>query len=321
MVTIDDIRKAAVRLDGVAVRTPLLEYPRLNERVKGRVLLKAEIFQDTGSFKFRGAYNRISQLTQAERAGGIMAYSSGNHAQGVAKAAQMVGTHAVILMPADAPLAKIDGAKSYGAEIIHYDRYTEDRESIGSELARSRDLLLVPPFDDPNIIAGQGTCGLEIAEQARSRGCEVDQLLVCAGGGGLTSGCAIAMASEMPGAKVFAVEPEGYDDITLSLEKGERVSVDPSRMSVADALLPPTPGKLTWPLMKQYVAGGLVVTDDEIRAAMAYAFRTLKLVVEPGGAAALAAVLSGRIETANRVTAVTLSGGNVGILNFFEITS
>ena len=321
MISISDIHQAAERLAGVAVRTPLLESPRLNDLVGGRILLKAEIFQNTGSFKFRGAYNRISRLSADERARGIIAFSSGNHAQGVARAAQMVGTSATILMPADAPKSKVEGTRSYGAEVVHYDRYTEDREEIGGEIASSRNLLLVPPFDDPHIIAGQGTCGLEITQQARALGASIDQLFVCAGGGGLTSGCAIAMNDEMPDAKVYAVEPKGYDDITLSLEKGEVVSVDPSQLSIADALLPPRPGKLTWPLMKRYVTGGLVVSDEEICKAVAYAFHSLKLQVEPGGAAALAAVLAHKIDVKDKTTAVTLSGGNMDIQTFIEIVS
>ncbi len=321
MVTVADIHKAAGRLKGVASRTPLLEFPRLNDLVGGRILLKAEIFQVTGSFKFRGAYNRISQLTPDERAAGILAYSSGNHAQGVARAAQMVGTHATILMPADAPNAKVDGAKSFGAEIVHYDRYTEDREEIGAKLGASGNLTLVAPFDDPEVIAGQGTCGLEIAEQAREMGVEIDSLLVCAGGGGLTSGCAIALAEHSPATKIFTVEPEGYDDIALSLEKGEPVRVDASRYSIADALLPPTPGKLTWPILKRHVSKGLVVSDEEIKAAVAYAFHALKMQVEPGGAAALAAVRAGRLDVSDKVTAVTLSGGNADVKMFFDLVS
>ncbi len=321
MVTIDDIREAAARLSGVAVKTPLLEYPLLNERVGRRVLLKAESLQVTGSFKIRGAYNRIAQMTAEERARGLIAWSSGNHAQGVARAAQLVGTPATILMPQDAPAAKIEGTRRFGAEIIHFDRYTEDREEIGHRLAAERGLVLVPSYDDPAVIAGQGTCGLEIAQQAKAAGVEIDQLLVCAGGGGLTAGCAIAFAAEMPGAKVYTVEPEGYDDIALSLTKGERVRVDVGRKSIADALLPPTPGALTWPILKELVAGGLAVTEAQIRDAVRFGFRELNLKLEPGGAAALAAVLAGAVELEGKVTAVTLTGGNVDAETFAALTS
>ena len=311
MVAASDIQKAAERLRSVAVVTPLLEFPLLNEQVGGRILLKAETLQTTGSFKIRGAYNRISQMSEAERARGLIAWSSGNHAQGVARAAQLVGTPATILMPEDAPRTKVDGAKALGAEVIFFNRYTEDREEIGHRIAKERGLVLVPSYDDEHVIAGQGTCGLEIAQQAKAMGLVLDQLLVCAGGGGLTSGCAIAFADEMPNAKIYTVEPEGYDDIALSLKKGELVRVDTSRKSIADALLPPTPGHLTWPILKALVEKGLVVTEDQIREAVRYGFRNLNLKIEPGGAVTLAAVLSGAIDVTDKVTAITLSGGNV----------
>jgi len=311
MVAASDIQKAAERLRSVAVVTPLLEFPLLNEQVGGRILLKAETLQTTGSFKIRGAYNRISQMSEAERARGLIAWSSGNHAQGVARAAQLVGTPATILMPEDAPKTKVDGAKVLGAEVIFFNRYTEDREEIGHSIAKERGLVLVPSYDDVHVIAGQGTCGLEIAQQTKAMGLELDQLLVCAGGGGLTSGCAIALADEMPNAKIYTVEPEGYDDIALSLEKGERVRVDTSRKSIADALLPPTPGYVTWPILKALVEKGLVVTEDQIREAVRYGFRNLNLKIEPGGAVTLAAVLAGTIDVKDKITAITLSGGNV----------
>lgn len=319
MITAQDIRAAARRLDGIALRTPLLENPLLNERVGGRVLLKAECLQVTGSFKIRGAYNRIAQMSAGERERGLIAWSSGNHAQGVARAAQLVGTPATILMPEDAPRAKIDGTRALGAEIIFFDRYTEDREEIGHRIAGERGLVLVPSYDDEAVIAGQGTCGLEIAGEARARGLEIDQLLVCAGGGGLTSGCAIAMKDEMPGARIYTVEPEGYDDIAQSLVAGERVRVDTSRKSIADALLPPTPGQLTWPILKAHVTKGLVVTDADIRAAVRFGFRDLNLKIEPGGAVTLAAVLAGAIDVKDKVTALTLSGGNVDAETFCEL--
>jgi len=311
MVSIEDIRAAAERLKGVAVETPLLEFPCLNERVGGRVLLKAETLQVTGSFKIRGAYNRIAQMTAVERARGLIAWSSGNHAQGVARAAQLVGTPATILMPKDAPRSKVEGTRGFGAEIVFFDRYTESREAIGHRIAEERGLVIVPSYDDERIIAGQGTCGLEIARQAQDRGLAIDQLLVCAGGGGLSAGSSIAFAAESPATKIYTVEPEGYDDIARSLETGIRATSDVTRKSIADALLTPTPGELTWPILKAHVAGGLAVTEAQIRDAVRYGFRTLNLKIEPGGAVALAAVLAGAIDVANKVTALTLSGGTV----------
>lgn len=319
MITVNDIRAAARRIEGAINRTPLLEYGALNRRARGRVLLKAEIFQETGSFKMRGAYNRISQLSAAERARGVVAWSSGNHAQGVARAAQLVGAPATILMPEDTPKAKVDGTRGFGAEVVFYNRYTDDREAMGRALAAERGGTAVPPFDDPHVIAGQGTVGLEIVEQTSALGMQVDQLLVCAGGGGLTAGCALALHDTWPQAEVFAVEPEGYDDIALSLAKGERVGVDPSRKSIADALLPPMCGEHNWAVMKTHVKAGLVVSEDEIREAVRTAFFDLKLRVEPGGAAALAAVLAGKVQAEGKVTAVTLSGGNVDPATFCEI--
>ena len=309
--TFDDVRHAARRLAGLAVRTPLLESPALNERVGGRVLLKAETLQRTGSFKFRGAYNRISQIPEQDRAGGVVAFSSGNHAQGVAAAAALLGLPAVIVMPSDAPAIKVANTRGYGAEVVFYDRFTESREEIGAAIAARKRATLVRPYDDAGVIAGQGTCGLEVVEQAKHEGLVLDSMLVCCGGGGLTAGCALAFGALSPQTKLFTVEPAGYDDTRLSLEAGRPLPHGKAAASICDALLTPRPGDMTFAINRTRVHAGLSVTDAEVKAAMRYAFRTLKLVVEPGGAVCLAAVLAGKISAAGGVTGLTLSGGNV----------
>lgn len=317
--TIADIEDAARRLAGIAVRTPLLESPRLNERVGGRLLIKAEPLQRTGSFKFRGAYNRLSRLDAAARARGVVAYSSGNHAQGVAAAAQMLGVKAAIVMPADAPAMKLRNTRAYGAEVVTYDRYKDDREAIGAALCAERGAVLVPPFDDPHIIAGQGTTGLEIFEQAAERGLSLDVVLVCCGGGGLSAGVATALAARSPATQVMVVEPRDFDDTGRSLKSGRREGNDPAARSICDALLSPMPGELTFGINARLIKGALSVSDDEVRAAMVDAFAELKLVVEPGGAVALAAALSGKLPTRGRTVAVVCSGGNVDPEAFAEI--
>ncbi|HEY5598426.1 MAG TPA: threonine/serine dehydratase [Kiloniellales bacterium] len=314
-----DVEAAAKRLRGLAVRTPLLESPALNERVGGRVLLKAETLQRTGSFKFRGAYNRISQIPDSARPAGVVAYSSGNHAQGVAAAAALFGIPAAIVMPADAPAIKLANTRAYGAEVITYERDTHSREALAAEIAERRGATIVAPFDDPGIIAGQGTCGLEIAEQAAALGAKPDALLVCCGGGGLTAGCAIAMAARSPDTAVYTVEPEGFDDTRRSLASGRRLGNAAGGRSFCDALLSPMPGRLTFAINRRHVAGGLAVSDAEVAEAMAFAFRTLKLVVEPGGAVALAAVLSRHLDARGKTVAVVLSGGNVDAQTYAEI--
>ncbi len=307
-----DIEAAAKRLAGVAVVTPLLEFPVLNERLGARVLLKAETMQRTGSFKFRGAYNKISQLSEAARRVGVVAYSSGNHAQGVAAAAALVGTPATIVMPADAPAIKIKNTRGYGAEVVTYDRDRESREEVAEQLlAERRGATLVRPFDDPDIIAGQGTCGLEIARQAEALGVRLDHLLVCCGGGGLTAGCALAVSALSPETVIHTVEPAGFEDTARSLAAGERLANPPGARSFCDALLGPTPGELTFEINRRLVADGLVVDDAEVAEAMAFAFRNLKLGVEPGGAVTLAALLAGKLDVAGKTVAATLSGGNV----------
>ncbi|PWC37247.1 threonine/serine dehydratase [Azospirillum sp. TSO22-1] len=306
-----DVEAASKRLAGKAAVTPLLENRQLNDHVGGRVLIKPEILQVSGSFKFRGAYNRLSQLDEAQRRAGVVAWSSGNHAQGVAAAAQMLGIPATIVMPEDAPALKIENTRGYGAEVVLYDRWRESREGIAAAIAGERGAVPVPPFDDPHIIAGQGTAGLELACQARELGATLDVVLAPCSGGGLVGGVATAVKHLSPRTEIYSAEPAGLDDLARSLRAGERVRNDPEARSFCDALMAPTPGELTFPIHRALLSGGLAVTDDEAAAAMAYAFTVLKLVVEPGGAVALAAVLSGKLPTAGRTIGVVLSGGNV----------
>ncbi|WP_142846979.1 threonine/serine dehydratase [Telmatospirillum sp. J64-1] len=312
----NDILAASERLSGHAVATPVLESPDLNDLIGGRLLVKAEMLQLTGSFKFRGAFNKLSQLTEKERKSGVVAYSSGNHAQGVAAAAKMLGIPAVIVMPADAPAMKIANTRAYGAKVVLYDRWTESREAIGGRIAEERGSVLVKPFDDPDIIAGQGTSGLELARQAKALGAGLDAVLVPVSGGGLVAGVALAVKAEFPKAEIYGVEPEGFDDLRRSLEAGQRVANDGQSRSFCDALMAPMPGEITFPIHQRFLSGGLAVSDAEVSQAMKLAFERLKLVVEPGGAVALAAVLNGRIDCRGRTIAVICSGGNVDSATF-----
>ena len=314
-----DVAAAAGRLEGLAVRTPLLENAELNARCGGRILLKPEILQRTGSFKFRGACNFISQLDTETRSRGVIAYSSGNHAQGVAAAARLLDAPATIVMPADAPAIKIDNTRGYGATVVTYDRWSENREAIAADLAAQSGATLIPPYDHPWTIAGQGTAGIEIAEQCRDLGTVPDALLVCCGGGGLTAGIAMAMAELSPATAVHPVEPAGFDDTARSLAAGKRLGNDPAARSICDALLAPMPGELTFALNARYAAAGISVDDDAVRDAMRYAWRVLKLVVEPGGAVALAAILSGACDATGRTIVVMLSGGNVDPATYCDI--
>jgi len=307
----EDVRAAAVRVAGHARRTPLLSETPLDGRCGGIVLLKLETLQHTGSFKFRGAYNRLAQLGPAQRAAGVVAFSSGNHAQGVAAAARLLGIPATIVMPADAPRVKLQNTIALGAEVITYDRLRESREALAARLAAERGAVLVPSFDDPDIIAGQGTVGLEIAEQAAALGVRLDDVIVCTSGGGLVAGTALAIRALSPATRVWTAEPEGHDDHRRSLASGRRETNAPGTRSICDALLAPEPGALTFEINRRLLAGGLAVSDAEVREAIGYAARTLKLVVEPGGAVAFAAVLAGRIDTRGRNVAVVLSGGNI----------
>ena len=305
-----DIERAARRIEGFAVRTPVIESPKLNAITGGRVLIKAECLQRTGSFKFRGAWNMISKLDAKKAKGGVVAYSSGNHAQGVAAAAQIKGLPALIVMPADTPLIKQENTRSYGAEVVTYDRATESREAIAARYVKERHAVLVPPFEHADIIAGQGTAGLELAEEASARGVALDEVLVCCSGGGLTAGVALAMEALQPQARVHSVEPAGFDDYARSLSSG--VIEKNSRLSgsICDALMSPSPGEMTFAINSRLLDEGLAVTDAEAAAAVRFAFEVLKLVLEPGGAVALAAVLSGKIETQGKAIGVIASGGN-----------
>jgi len=317
--TIDDIRAAAERLRPHAVRTPLLESNRLNDQLGGRVLLKLETLQRTGTFKFRGAYNKISRLSKVAHPGGVVAASSGNHAQGVADAARMMGLAAAIVMPSQAPALKIARTKALGAEVILYDRDSDDREAIFALVARERGAVMVPPFDDPEIMAGQGTVGLELMAQAEAMGALPDLVLAPCGGGGLISGVAIAVRAANPKAQVIAIEPYGFDDTTRSLASGRIESNARPSGSICDALLSPSPGKLTFAACRDQSVTGAVVSEQQVRQAMRFAFQELKLVVEPGGAVGLAALLSGTVPLNGQTVAVVLSGGNVDPGLFAEI--
>jgi threonine dehydratase len=305
------VEAAAARLHGIAAATPLVESPALNARIGGRLLVKAECLQRTGSFKFRGAYNALAQLDLAARKLGVVAYSSGNHAQGVAAAAARLAMPATIVMPSDAPAIKIANTRSHGAEIVLYDRQREVREEIAERIAAARGAQLLPPFDDARVIAGQGTVGLEIARAAQAMDAAIDAVIAPCSGGGLIGGIALALSGTIPGVRVYAAEPQGFDDMARSLAAGERVRNDPAGQTICDALMAPTPGVITFALARRFLAGSLVVSDREVESAMAVAFSELKLVAEPSGAVALAAVLAGGIEAKGRTLVVVLSGGNV----------
>ncbi len=317
----DDVVAAAKRLEGFAVKTPLLEAPLLNAKLGGRLLLKAEPLQRTGSFKFRGAYNAISQIPADKRKNGVVAFSSGNHAQGVAAAAQMLGMPAWIIMPEDAPAIKIARTKAFGATVVPYDRYTQDREKMGLELQAKYGATLVKPYDDPNIIAGQGTIGLEIAQQCQALGITPDAVVVCCGGGGLVSGTALALSGALPGVPVYSAEPVGFDDTKRSLEAGTRIKNDPNARSICDALLAPTPGEMTFALNSKLLKGGFAVTDEEVKRAMATLFQEFKLVAEPGGAVAATAVLAGKLPIKGKTVVAVVSGGNVDPATFVDALS
>ncbi|HEY8618181.1 threonine/serine dehydratase [Phenylobacterium sp.] len=312
-VTFADIEAAAVRIAGQAIETPLIESPALNERVGLRVLIKAETLQRVGAFKFRGAYNRLVQLSDEERARGVVAFSSGNHAQGVALAAKLLGIPAVIVMPDDAPGVKVEATKGYGADVRFYNRLAgKTREAIAAEIAAEREAVVVPAFDDPHIVAGQGTVGLEMVRQAQAIGAKLDVVAAPISGGGLLAGIATAAKALSPETAVVGVEPAAFDDTLQSLRKGERVTIKPQGRSYCDALESPFPGEITFPIMHRMVADVATVTDAEVAEAMRVAFSTLKLVVEPGGAAALAALLAGKVQMfGGHTVGIVLSGGNV----------
>lgn len=310
-VHLEDIKQAAARLKGVAIETPIHSSAVLNERLNAKVFIKPECLQHIGAFKFRGAYNRLCQLNAADRSRGAVAFSSGNHAQGMAYAAKLLGMHATIVMPSDAPGIKKEGTERLGATIRLYDRATESREDIAAEIAADSGAILVPAFDDVDVIAGQGTCGLEILRQLAAVECVPDAVLSPCGGGGLLAGLSTAIKETNSAIKVYGVEPEHYDDHRLSKVAGERIKIDPQSGTSCDALMATQPGEITWSINSRTVDDFLVVNEDEIAHAISFAFRYLKLVVEPGGAVALAALLQGKLDIQGKSAVIVLSGGNI----------
>ena len=316
-----DIDAAARVVAPFAVRTPLLSFPVLNERAGTKVFLKPEMLQRTGSFKFRGAFNKLSSIPQDKRSGGVVAFSSGNHAQGVAAAAKILNMQATIVMPADSPLTKRERTKAYGAEVVLYDRDREDREAIANDIADKLGATLVRPYDDPFVIAGQGTAGREIAEDMAALGLVPDIVVAPASGGGLIAGVATAVKARFPQADVIVAEPEGYDDHALSLRVGHREAHPAAARTICDALMAAMPGEMTFSINSKLLAKGVSVTDAEVGAAVAFAYRELKLVVEPGGAVGLAALLAGRIDARDKNIVIVLSGGNVDAELFAKLVA
>jgi threonine dehydratase len=319
--TARDVDAAAQVLHGVALRTPLITSPVLDGLTGARVFLKAETLQRTGSFKFRGAYNRLASIPREQRAGGVVAFSSGNHAQGVAAAARLLGMPALIVMPSDAPRAKRARTAALGAEVRLFDRAKDDREAIARDIAAERNAVLVPPYDDPFVIAGQGTIGREIIEDLGALGLVPDLIAVTASGGGLTAGIALAVKSRAPDVRLYTAEPAGFDDHARSFRSGQRETNAALTGTICDALMARTPGELTFAINRDLVGEGVVATDQEVAAAMAFAFNELKLVVEPGGAVALAALMSNRIPIQGKVAVAVLSGGNVDAELFHRLVA
>ncbi|MBV1867183.1 MAG: threonine/serine dehydratase [Marinosulfonomonas sp.] len=318
-VNFEMIQAANARLDGHVRRTPMLSSPFLDDIAGRRVLVKAECLQHTGSFKFRGGWSAISALTPEQKQGGVIAFSSGNHAQGVAYAAREHGVSALIIMPADAPKLKIDNTRALGAEVVFYDRATEDRDAIGTALSRERGLTLIKPFDEPQVIAGQGTTGLEIAAQAEENNVENADVLVCCGGGGLTSGIALALAAKAPGLRVRPAEPSGFDDTARSLTSGQIEVNATTSGSICDAIITPSPGQITFPIMQKLCGPGLILSEDDTLRAMAAAFTRLKIVLEPGGAVALAAALYHPQDIPGDAVIAVATGGNVDAEIFAQV--
>lgn len=314
--SIEDVRAAAQRLRGIAHRTPVLTSATLDDRAGGRIFLKCENFQRMGAFKFRGAYNRLVQLDDTQRRGGVVAFSSGNHAQGVALAAKLLGVRAAIIMPEDAPKSKIAATQGYGAEVILYDRYRSHREEIAQGLCDERGAVMVSPFNDRDIIAGAGTAALELLEEQP----DLDNIVTPVGGGGLLSGSCLAAHGTNPAIAMYGVEPEAGNDAQQSLQKGEIVHIGVPR-TIADGLQTQAPGSLTFPIMREHVREIVTVSDDELKDAMRFAFERMKLVMEPSGAASLAAVLTGKIPVSGKRTGIVISGGNVDLDRFTSLLS
>jgi threonine dehydratase len=316
-----DVDAAARRLAGVALRTPLVSSPVLDAITGARVFLKAETLQRTGSFKFRGAYNKLSSIAPENRAGGVVAFSSGNHAQGVAHAAKLLDMPSVIVMPSDAPKPKRERTKAFGAEVVLYDREKEDREGIARRIAGERNATLVPPYDDPFIIAGQGTAGREIMEDLTALGLTPDIAVIGASGGGLAAGISLAIKARAPNARIYTAEPEGFDDTARSFRSGKHEHNARLSGSICDALMSNTPGTITFEINRALIGEGVAASDEEVGRAVAFAFRELKLVVEPGGAIGLAALLAGRIDVKGKVVVAVLSGGNVDAELFHRLVA
>lgn len=314
--TVGEVRVAADKLKSVTQQTPLLENREVNEMLSGRLLLKDEGLQRTGAFKFRGAYNRIIQMTDREKQRGVVTYSSGNHAQGVALAAQLLGTNATIVMPDDAPLAKMEATRKLGASIVTFDRNSQNYEGVVAQIQSETGRLQVPPGADSRVMAGGGTLALEMVQQAQDLAAQIDTVLVPCGSGGLTAATAVVMKALCPAADVFAVEPALFDDTRRSLLAGKRVANPKGRKTICDAIMTPIPNELTFSISQPLLAGGLAVSDDEVREAMLFAFENYKIVVEPGAAVGLAAVLSGKVDIKGKVVAVVLTGANVDSVAF-----
>jgi len=311
VISIDDVRSAAQKLAGVAVRTPLIENIKLNEIAGGRVFVKCENLQHMGAFKFRGAFNRLSRLTAEEKSRGVLAFSSGNHAQGIARAAQLLDIHATIVMPKDAPPLKLAATRGCGAKVVLYDRYKEDREKVALAVAADSGAVVVPPYDDPFVMAGQGTSALEVVEDLTALGLTPDQTLINCGGGGLAAGSFTVYYDAFPEIQGYVVEPEEFDDVKRSLEIGTIQSVDFGARSICDSLLTPSAGERTFPILQGNGVKGLSVTDDQARAAVSFVAKNLKMVGEPGGVVSLAAVLEGKVDTKDKTTVCIISGGNI----------
>ncbi|MCP3395053.1 threonine/serine dehydratase [Bradyrhizobium sp. CCGB12] len=318
MITIEEISRARTRLHGKHVVTPMLEYDRINDSLGGRVLFKPENLQRTGSFKFRGAFNKIASLDDGQRKKGVVTFSSGNHAQGVAAAAKTFGIPATVVMPEDAPILKRENTRRLGADVVLYDRHVGDRKAIAEEIAARTGAILVPPYDDEMVIAGQGTIGLEVVDQLDAINARADVLLCPVGGGGLIAGVSTALKALQPHIEIYCVEPEGFDDTRISLERGERTSNRAGSRSICDAIVTEIPGEITFPINRRNLAGGFAVSDADVVEAVRQLFQIAKLVVEPGGAVGFAALLAGRIDLQGRTAVVVLSGGNVD-LEFFKL--
>lgn len=319
--TLASVIDAAQQIGTTVVKTPLLESPTLNAQLGGRLFIKAECLQRTGSFKFRGAYNTISRLSEEDRKKGVFAYSSGNHAQGVAHAAQILGVKATILMPADSPKIKISNTRGYGANVITYDRNSESREEIGTRICDKTGMILIKPYDNYYVISGQGTIGLEIASQLAEMNVVPDYFLAPCGGGGLMSGLSLVMKDAYPDTGIYCVEPVGFEDTMRSLALGKRVANESGAKSFCDAIVTPTPGEITFPILKANLKAGLAVSDAEVAHGIRTAFSAFKLVVEPGGAVALAAILAGRLKMKGKVAVVVASGGNIDAPLYAQILS